>query len=127
MVDECTHEGHRCLLAQRWHPCEPQVPVILQAVPRRVEGVPCPVLRDLDCGVVQVPRGVGVVGDENGDILPHPPEDRQDDILYYLWWREGVESPVVHCRQTQAVFAPQGDLPVRLQLGSQVGDGVRRW
>ena len=54
MVDECTHEGHRCLLALRWHPCEPQGPVILQAVPRGVEGVPRPVLRDLDRDVVQV-------------------------------------------------------------------------
>ena len=33
MVDERTHEGHICLLARRWHPCEPQGPVILQAVP----------------------------------------------------------------------------------------------
>ena len=53
-MDECTHEGHRCLLAPRWHPCEPQGPVILQAVPRGVEGVPRPVLRDLDRDVVQV-------------------------------------------------------------------------
>ena len=30
-MDECTHEGHRGLLAPRWHPCEPQGPVILQA------------------------------------------------------------------------------------------------
>ena len=33
---------------------------------------------------------------------------------------------MVHCRQAQAVFALQGELPVRLQLESQVGDGVRR-
>ena len=36
-MDECTHEGHRCLLAPRWHPCEPQGPVILQAVLRGAE------------------------------------------------------------------------------------------
>ena len=54
MVDECTHEGHCCLLAPRWYPCEPQGPVILQAVPRGVKGVPRPVLRDLDGDVVQV-------------------------------------------------------------------------
>ena len=34
---------------------------------------------------------------------------------------------MVHRRQAQAVFALQGELPVRLQLESQVGDGVRRW
>ena len=33
---------------------------------------------------------------------------------------------MVHRRQAQAVFALQGELPVRLQLESQVGDGVRR-
>ena len=53
-MDECTQEGHRCLLAPHWHPCEPQGPVILQAVPRGVEGVPRTVLRDLDRDVVQV-------------------------------------------------------------------------
>ena len=74
MVDEYTHEGHRCLLAPRWHPCEPQGPVILQAVPRGVEGVPRPVLRDLDRDVVQVACSVGVVGDERGDVLRRPPE-----------------------------------------------------
>ena len=42
------------------------------------------------------------------------------------WWCEGVEAPVVHRRQAQAVFAMQGELPVRLQLESQVGEGVRR-
>ena len=77
VVDECTHEGHCCLLALRWHPCEPQGPVILQAVPQGVEGVPRPVLRDLDRGVVQVARGVGVVGDERGDVLRHPPPPRR--------------------------------------------------
>ena len=99
MVDECTHEGHRCLLAPRWHPCEPQGPAILQAVPRGVEGVPRPVLRDLHRDVVQVACSVGVVGDERGDVLRHPPEDRQDDVLHHFRWREGVKAPVVHCRQ----------------------------
>ena len=99
MVDECTHEGHRCLLAPRWYPCEPQGLVILQALPRGVEGVPRPVFRDLDRDVVQVGRGVGVVGDERGVVLCHPPEDRQDDVLHHFWWREGVEAPVVHRRQ----------------------------
>ena len=47
MVDECTHEGHCCLLAPRWHPCEPQGPVILQALRPGVEGVPRPVFRDV--------------------------------------------------------------------------------
>ena len=73
MVDECTHEGHRCLLAPRWHQCEPKGLVILQAVPRGVGGVPRPVHRDLDRDVVQVARSVGVVGDERGDVLCHPP------------------------------------------------------
>ena len=126
-MDECTHEGHRCLLAMRWHPCETQGPVILQAVPRGVKGVPRPVLRDLDRDVGQVACGVGVLGDERGDILRHFPEDCQDEILYHFRWREGFEAPVVHRRQAQAVFALQGELPVRLQLESQVGDGVRRW
>ena len=123
-MDECTHEGHRCLLAPR---CEPQGPVILQAVPPGVEGVPCPVFRDLDCDVVQVARGVGVVGDERGNVLCHTPEDRQDDVLHHFLWREGVDAPVVHRRQAQPVLALQGELPVRLQLESQVEDGVRRW
>ena len=95
-MDECTHEGHRRLLAPRWHPCEPQGPVILQAVLRGVEGVSRPVLRDLNRDVVQVACSVGVVGDEGGDVLCHPPEDRQDDILHHFRWREGVEAPVVH-------------------------------
>ena len=99
MVDECTHEGHRCLLAPRWHPCEPQGPVILQAVPPGVEGVPRPILRDLARDVVQVACSVRVVGDERSDVLRHPPEDRQDDVLHHSRWREGVEAPVVHCRQ----------------------------
>ena len=73
MSDECTHEGHRCPLAPRWYPCEPRGPVILRAVPRGVQGVPRPVLRDLDRDVVQEARGVGVVGDERGDVLCHPP------------------------------------------------------
>ena len=33
---------------------------------------------------------------------------------------------MVHRRQAQAVFALQGELPVRLQLEPQVGDGVCR-
>ena len=98
-MDECTQDGHRCLLAPRWHPCEPQGPVILQSVPRGVKGVPRPVFRDLDRDVVQVACSVGVVGDERGDVLCHPPEDRQDDVLHHFWWREGVGTPVVHCRQ----------------------------
>ena len=73
MVDECTREGQRCLLAPRWQPREPQGPVILQAVPRGVEGVWRPVLSDLDPDAVQVARGVGVVGDEGGKVLRHSP------------------------------------------------------
>ena len=71
MVDECAHQDPRCLLAQRWHWRKPQGPVILQAVPRGVEGVSRPVLRDLDRDRVQVLRGVGLVGDEAGDVLRH--------------------------------------------------------
>ena len=126
-MDGCTHEGHCCLLAPCWHPCEPQGPVILQAGPRGVDGVPRSVFRDLDRHVVQVARSVGVVGDERGDVLCRPPEDRRDDVLHHLWWREGVEAPVVHHRQAWPVLALQGELPVRLQLESVVGDGVRRW
>ena len=88
MVNEFTHEGHRCLLAPRWHPCEPEGLVILQAVSRGVKGIPRPVLCDLDRDVVQVARGVGVVGDEGGDVLRHPTQDRQDDVLYHFQWRE---------------------------------------
>ena len=73
MVKECAHEGHGCLLAQRWHPREPQGPVILQAVPGGVEGLSHPVLRDLDHDVVQVARSVGAFGDEGGDVLCHSP------------------------------------------------------
>ena len=73
MVDKCAREGHRCLLASRWHPREPQGPVTLQPVPRGVEGVSRPVLRDLDRDVVQVARGVGVVGDEGGAVFRHSP------------------------------------------------------
>ena len=127
MGDECTHEGHRCLLAPRWQPCEPQGPVILLAVPRGVKRVPRPVPHDLDRDVVQEARGVGVVGDERGDVLRHSPEDRQDDVLHHFRWREGVEAPVVHRCRAQPVFGLQGELPVRLQLESLVGDGVRRW
>ena len=127
VVDECAHEGHRCLLAPCWHPCEPQGVGILQAAPRGVEGVPRPVLCDLDRNAVQVARGGGVVGNERRNVLCHPPEDRQDDVLHHFRWREGVEAPVVHRCQAQPVLALQGELPVRLQLGSQVGEGVRRW
>ena len=81
MVDERAHEGHRCLLAPRWHPRESQGTAILQAVPRGVESPPRPVLRDLDRDVVQVARAFGVVADEGGDILRHSPQDRQDDVL----------------------------------------------
>ena len=55
-----------------------------------------------------------------------PPKDRQDDVMYHFRRRKGIQAPVVHRRQAQAVFALQGELPVRLQLASQVGDGVRR-
>ena len=72
-MDKRAHEGPCCLLAPRSHPRESQCPVILQAVPRGVEGVLRPVLRDLDRDVVQVARGVGVVGDEGVDILRHFP------------------------------------------------------
>ena len=126
-MDECTDEDHRCLLAPLWCPCEPQGPVILQAVPRGVEGVLRPVLRALDSDVVQVARGVGVVGDERGDVLCYPPEDRQDDILHHFRWREGVEAPVMHPCQAQPVLALQGAPSVRLQPESQVGDRVRHW
>ena len=73
MVDERAHEDHRCRLALRCHPRKPQGPVIVQAVPRGVEGLPRPVLCDLDGDVVHVARGVGVVSDEAGDILRHSP------------------------------------------------------
>ena len=99
MVDECTNEGHRCLLAPRWHPCEPQGPDILLAVPRGVKRVPRPVFGDLDRDVVQVACSVGVVGDERGDVLRRPAEDREDDVLHHFRWREGVNTPVVHRRQ----------------------------
>ena len=55
MVDECAHEGHRCLLAPRWHPRETQGPVILQAVPRGVEVLFLPV--DIGFSVVLVDAG----------------------------------------------------------------------
>ena len=71
MGDECARKGHRSLLAQHWDSCKPHGPVILQAVPRGVEGVLRPVLRDLDGDLVQVARGVGVVGDEGGNVLRH--------------------------------------------------------
>ena len=45
--------------------------------------------------------------------------------MHHFRRREGVEAPVVHRRQAQPVFALQGELPIRLQLESQVGDGVR--
>ena len=58
MAEECAHEGNCCLRAPCRHPCKPQGPVILQAVPGGVKGVPRPVLRALDRDVVQVVRGV---------------------------------------------------------------------
>ena len=72
-VNECVHEGQRRLLAPRWHSREPHGPVISQAVPRAVEGVLHPVLRDLDRDVVQVARGIGVLGNEGGDVLRYSP------------------------------------------------------
>ena len=120
------HEGHRSLLAPRWHSRKPRGLVILQAVPPGVEGVSRPVLRDLDLHLIQVGRCVGVVGDERGDVLRHPAWDCQDEVMYHFRRREGVEAPVVYRRQAQAVFALPGELPVRLQLESQVGDGVGR-
>ena len=48
-MDECTHEGHPCLLATRWYPCEPQV---LGSVSR---------LRSVSVGLApQKPRLAGV-------------------------------------------------------------------
>ena len=70
---ECAHEGDCRLLASRWHPHKPQSPVILLAVLRGVESVPRPVLHDLDRDVGLVAHGVGVVGDEGGDVLCHSP------------------------------------------------------
>ena len=72
-MDECAHEGHRCLLAPCCHPCEPQGPVILQAIPRGLDVLSRPVLPALDRDGVQVARGVGVVADGGGDVLRHPP------------------------------------------------------
>ena len=54
------------------------------------------------------------------------PQNCQDDVLHHFRRREGVWAPVVHSRQAQPVFALQGELPIRLQLESQVGDRVRR-
>ena len=71
VVHKCSYEGHRCLLAPRWHSRNPQGPIVLQAVPRGVESVPRPVIRNLDHDVVQVARGVRVVGDKGGDLLYH--------------------------------------------------------
>ena len=45
------------------------------------------------------PQTSNLVGDERGDLLRHPPKDRQDDVLHHFRWREGVEAPVVHRRQ----------------------------
>ena len=92
-MDECTHEGHRCLLAPRWHLCEPQGPVILQALPRGVEGVPRLVLRDLDRDVVQVACSVGVVGDERGDVL------RGARVLRHQWCTAARHSRCLRCRE----------------------------
>ena len=108
MVDECTHEGHRCLLAPRWPPCEAQGPVILQAVPRGVEGVPRRVLRDLDRDVVQVACSVGVVGDERGDVLRHPPRIAMMTscttfggarVLRHQWCTAARRSRCLRCRE----------------------------
>ena len=90
-----------------------------------MEGVPRPVLCDLDHDVVQVARGVRVVSDEGGDVKGHPPEDREDDILQHFGRRQGVEAPVVHRCEAQVLLL-QGEFPVRLQLEFQVGDGVCR-
>ena len=73
-----------------------------------------------------MPRGVRGVSNEGGSILGHPPQDCENDVLHYLGRRESVEAPVVHRRQAQRVFALQQEFPVRLQLESQVGEGVRR-
>ena len=75
--------------------------------------------------MVQVARGVGVVGDEGGNLLCHSPQDCQDDILHHFRRREGVEAPVVHCGQAQPVLALQGELPVRPQL--HVTAAVKRY
>ena len=124
MLDQCAHEGHRRLMARCGHPCEPQGSVVLQAVVGGIKGVPRPVLRDLYGDVVQVVRGVRVVSGDGVTYWITPPRS-EDDILYHVGRREGVEAPVVHRGQAQAVFALQGKFPVRLQLESQVGDGVR--
>ena len=76
--------------------------------------------------MVQVARGVGVVGAEGGDVLCHSPQECQDAVLHHFRRREAVEAPVVHRRQAQPVFALQGEFIVQLQLESQVGDGVCR-
>ena len=73
VVDKCAHEGYHCLLAPRGHPRKPGGPVVMQAVPRGIESVPRPVIGDLDRDVVKVAPGVGVVGDEGGDVLCHTP------------------------------------------------------
>ena len=73
MVDYCAQEGHRRLLAPFLPPRKPQGPFFLQGVPRGVRSVPRPVFRDLDRDVVHVARGVGVVGDEGGDVLFRSP------------------------------------------------------
>ena len=76
--------------------------------------------------MVRVARGDGVICNEGGDVLCHPPQDRQNDVLHHFRSREGVEAQVVHRPQAQPVFALQGELPVRLPLESQVGDRVYR-
>ena len=107
-MDECTHEGHRCLLAPRGHPCEPQGPVILQAVPRGVEGVSCPVLRDLDRDVVQVACSVGVVGDEGATYCVTPPRIARMTscttfggarVLRHQWCTAARRSRCLRCRE----------------------------
>ena len=72
----------------------PGGPIVLQAVPRGIEGVPRPVPCYLDGDVIQVPRAVRVVSDEGGNVLVHPSQHREDEVLYHLGRREGVEAPV---------------------------------
>ena len=128
-MDECTHEGHRCLLAPRWYPCEPRVRSSCRLFRKASKAY-----RALFFATWTVMwsrwRPVSESSAMKGAkycVLRHPPEDRQDDVLHHFRWREGVEAPVVHRRQAQPVLALQGELLVRLQLESQVGDGVRRW
>ena len=77
MVDERAHGGHCRLLAPCRHPRETQGPVVLQAVPVWVQGVPPPVLWNLDRDVVRGGRNVTAASDEGGNVLGQPPPGLQ--------------------------------------------------